>query len=96
MRFLDNLRTAYQLASRVEEVEKRVENLEFEWGEVQEKLLTREERLRKRLSRELKANLDEAPWGKEPGPAIVPPEGKGAAKQAIAARFNAQRLKKEG
>lgn len=83
MRLWDNLRTAYQLAERVEEVEKAQLELAFEWGEIQEKLLTREERLRKRLSRELKASLAEVPV---PDPVVAPAATQGA-KMAIVRSF---------
>lgn len=91
MRFWDNLKTAFNLADRVEEVEKTVSELEFEWGEIQEKLLTREERLRKRLSRELRANLDAAPEGQPSSPQLVAPEGHQAAKKDIARKFRESR-----
>lgn len=87
MRLWDNLRTAYQLADRVNEVESQLKEVQFEWGEIEEKLLAREERLRKRLSRELKKELD-SPVGSGPtsdssGPQLVAPEGNAAAKRAI-------------
>lgn len=91
MRLWDNLRTAFTLANRVEEVEKGLQELEWEWGEIEEKLLTREERLRKRLSRELKATLD-APTVPEAAPTLqLAPAGNQTAKKAIAARFREQR-----
>lgn len=83
MRFWDNLRTAYTLANRVEEMETVVADLQFEWGEIQEKLLTREERLRKRLSRELRATLDAPPVVEPSSPQLVADAGTQKAKRAI-------------
>lgn len=95
MRVWDNFRTAFQLADRVEEVEARLKEVEFEWGEIEEKLLAREERLRKRLSRELKKELD-TPVGSGPTdptsrPQLVAPEGAQAAKRAIERQWRESR-----
>lgn len=92
MRFWDSLRTAFQLAERVEECESRLSSMEVDWTDIQDKLLAREERLRKRLSRELKASLSEpSQVESSPGPSLVPQAGSQAAKRAIALRFNQQR-----
>lgn len=50
----DNLRTAYQLAARVERVERLVNDCTSEWADTLEILKTREERMRKRDQRAMK------------------------------------------
>lgn len=90
MRLWDSFRTAFQLAARVEECESRLNSMEYEWTDIQEKLLAREERLRKRLSRELKASLGESPPSLSPVPEegmLTLPAGSQAAKRAITAQF---------
>lgn len=89
MKFWDNLQTAFNLADRVEEVEKELAEVKFEWGEIEEKLLAREERLRKRLSRELKKELD-SPVAPVPEP-FVPLEGATRDKVAIMRAFRSQK-----
>lgn len=48
MSIFTRIRTALELANRVEHVEGRLARLEMEWGDTLDKLLAREERMRKR------------------------------------------------
>lgn len=92
MKFWDNLRTAYNLAERVEDCERSVAEVLYEWGETQEKMLSREERLRKRLSRELKATLEEKPLAEDSNQqSIVSQAGSQQAKMAIVRKFRESR-----
>lgn len=91
MKVWDSLRTAFQLAHRVEEVESDLRDLQSEWTDIQDKLLAREERLRKRLSRELKASLSESPVESPPAPPILAQAGSQEAKKSIMLRFKQQR-----
>lgn len=77
MRWWDNVRTALTLANRVEECEQLQQEMQnsfnellSEWTDVQDKLLAREERLRKRLSRELKQSLESPPAPEQPSAPI--------------------------
>lgn len=63
----DRFWTAYNLAERVEEIESNLSELQSDWTDVQDKLLAREERLRKRMSRELKSVLQDPPADSEIG-----------------------------
>lgn len=91
----DSLRTAFQLAERVEECESRLSSMESDWTDIQDKLLAREERLRKRLSRELKASL-ESPQLTSPSsdPSDSPspsPDSSQGAKRALLRQFTLSR-----
>jgi hypothetical protein len=91
MKLWDSFRTAFQLAERVEECESRLSSMESDWTDIQDKLLAREERLRKRLSRELKASLSESPLSESTPLQLSPPEGSQAAKRSLLAAFTKQR-----
>jgi hypothetical protein len=80
-RTLRALRTAIDLAKRVEELEGQVANLQFEWTDVLDKLLAREERMRKRYKTEVQRALE--------APAMV--ESSGGNKDALRRRLNAVR-----
>ncbi len=88
MKWFDTLRTALQLAERVEAVESEVQDLRFEWTDINEKLLAREGRLAKRLSRELKQTLDEKPVAEQGDRAA---EGKPADKKQLMLHFREQK-----
>lgn len=64
MSIFTRLRTALELAKRVEELEGDVQTLKFEWSDVLDKLLAREERMRKRYKAEVNRAL-EAPASAE-------------------------------
>ncbi len=80
-RTLRALRTAVDLANRVEQLEGQVANLQFEWTDVLDKLLAREERMRKRYRTEVQRALE--------APALV--EDSGSHKDALRKRLNAVR-----
>lgn len=65
MRWWDRLQTAINLAERVEEVERRCNAVEMEWGETLRLLRRREERERKANARAVAKVVD-------PGPADTP------------------------
>jgi hypothetical protein len=90
--FFTRLRTALSLANEVEQLkasleeqEKRINALEFEWGDTLDKLLAREERMRKRYKAEVNRAL-------EPGPAV---EAGGNDKGALRARAFAIRAARQ-
>lgn len=57
----DTLRTAVNLAARVDEIDRRCSAVELEWGEVLRLLKRREERERKSNARAVKAVVDPSP-----------------------------------
>ena len=59
MRIFTRLRTALELAARVEEVERRLGAIEMDWNDVLDKILAREERMRKRLKAQVANAIDE-------------------------------------
>lgn len=80
------------LAARVESLERQLKELRSEWTDVLDKMLAREDRLRKRYARELKAAVDD---DAEDTPRAVPSvqpvgDAKTAIRQrvALAARAN--------
>ena len=60
MRIFTRLRTALELAARVEEVERRLGAIEMDWNDVLDKILAREERMRKRLKAQVANVIDES------------------------------------
>lgn len=91
MRWWDNLRTALDLANRVEECESQLQEVLSEWTDVQDKLLAREERLRKRLSRELKSSLVSESPPEQPSTQSSPTAAPSEAHKRIRAQWERQR-----
>jgi len=79
MRLWDTLKTAWNLAQRVQgaeecitDLQKRFEDLNDDWTDVLDKLRARDERQRKRDQRALKGSRDSEP---DSAPSLEPPNG---------------------
>lgn len=83
MRFFTRLRNALELADRVDAVERRVDSIEMDWNDVLDKILAREERMRKRLKAQVQSAI-------EPDSTSAAPVGGKAAVRARIAAIRAQ------
>lgn len=81
MSIFTRLRNALALADKVSELESRVNSIEMDWNDVLDKILAREERMRKRLKAQVQSAI-------EPDTATANPVG---GKAAIRARITALR-----
>lgn len=64
----DTLRTAVNLAARVEEIERKCDAIELEWSDVLRILKKREERERKANARAVASSVEQGP----PAPPLAP------------------------
>jgi hypothetical protein len=80
----DTLRTAYNLAQRMEEVEHEWREVRSEWADTLDMVTRREERMRKRDQRALKgATVDDHP---EVNGTVAPEDRKASIRQRAAAK----------